>query len=231
MEHSEVIHVGSQDLAAKASMWFRFIAGGRKEPQIKIDAFPSVPRGLPSEQIHPSKQGLVFIGGFETRKGLRHLADAVQSGVISGYEFEVVGALNPLNPEEISLFRRLQRLEPFTIRGQISDSELGILLSKASVVLYLSTAEGYGLPIVEAANFGCPVVAADTSVNREIAQSIGNVFLVPTAAGEIDINQIGAVIEHALSRKGKMGIQEGLNGERPHDWAAKVLKADLGGRS
>lgn len=68
----------------------------------------------------------------------------------------------------------LQRLDSHPELGRrlyllnnLSDPELRELLRHASAMLYLSSDEGFGLPVLEAAMQGCPVIATDIPVLRE----------------------------------------------------------------
>ncbi len=50
-----------------------------------------------------------------------------------------------------------------------SDGDIQFLYAKAAALLFLSKGEGFGLPLVEAANYGTDVVCSDIPVFREIA--------------------------------------------------------------
>jgi glycosyltransferase involved in cell wall biosynthesis len=73
---------------------------------------------------------------------------------------------------------------------QITDVEIDFLYSKAAGLLFLSKGEGFGLPLVEAANHGTPIICSDIPVFREIA---GN-FATYVTLGDPQIlaSQIGA---------------------------------------
>lgn len=53
--------------------------------------------------------------------------------------------------------------------GYVSDEDLACLYSGASILVYPSLYEGFGLPILEAMACGCPVVCADSSCLPETA--------------------------------------------------------------
>lgn len=64
-------------------------------------------------------------------------------------------------------------LAPFIAeKRHCSDSELAQLMAGARALLMPSFAEGYGMPVFEALEFGTPVIAADLPVYHEVAGDI-----------------------------------------------------------
>jgi glycosyltransferase involved in cell wall biosynthesis len=53
---------------------------------------------------------------------------------------------------------------------EIDDAKLSELYRQAEVVLFISKGEGFGLPLVESANYGAPIICSDIPVFREIAE-------------------------------------------------------------
>ncbi|WP_025155564.1 glycosyltransferase family 4 protein [Leifsonia aquatica] len=53
--------------------------------------------------------------------------------------------------------------------GRLDDADLAVLLSRATLFVYPSLAEGFGLPIVEAFKFGLPVIHSDDPALVEVA--------------------------------------------------------------
>ena len=51
----------------------------------------------------------------------------------------------------------------------VSDDDLVLFYNNAEALLYFSFFEGFGLPVIEAMQCGCPVVASNTSSMKEIA--------------------------------------------------------------
>lgn len=60
------------------------------------------------------------------------------------------------------------------LRGYVSNEELVALYRKAIAFVYPSLYEGFGLPVLEAMHFGCPVAASDIPVFNEL---FGNSFI------------------------------------------------------
>jgi glycosyltransferase involved in cell wall biosynthesis len=51
--------------------------------------------------------------------------------------------------------------------GYVSDAEMAETMSRCSALVCASDDEGFGLPLVEAAALGCPVIARDIEIFRE----------------------------------------------------------------
>ncbi|GIA94045.1 glycosyl transferase family 1 [Vibrio cholerae] len=140
-------------------------------------------------QIDPSKIRVIHNGVSESY----HVLPDVQSktnevlfvGARAGYKnFELaVDAL--VKRPELSLSivgggplseAEQQRLEAripgrYTWLGRLSDEELNLAYNRAYALLYPSSYEGFGIPIIEAMRAGCPVVAVNVSSIPEVAGS------------------------------------------------------------
>lgn len=65
--------------------------------------------------------------------------------------------------------------------GQLDDADLAVALDRATVFVYPSVAEGFGLPIVEAFKFGLPVIHSDDPALVEVAAGASLVIERPGA--------------------------------------------------
>ena len=76
-------------------------------------------------------------------------------------------------------------LEPGRVRplGYLSDEDLSVALERATVFVMPSLAEGFGLPIIEAFNFGTPVVHSDDAALVEVGGGAGLVVERDDAEG------------------------------------------------
>ena len=75
--------------------------------------------------------------------------------------------------------------------GGIGDAELAWLYANTSVAITLSRDEGFGLPAIEAAAFGAPLVASDIPVFRETVGDYAH-FVSPDAPAGIIAAEIDA---------------------------------------
>jgi glycosyltransferase involved in cell wall biosynthesis len=138
----------------------------------------------------------LFVGAVQARKDPLVALDAAAE---AGLRLVVVG------PEkEPELARRLRDLGA-DVRGYVGDDELARLYREASVLVFPSRFEGFGLPVVEAMASGTPVVASDDEAVREVAGDAA-IYAGP--------GEFGAAIRRAVA-------------ERPQLAAAGLERAEL----
>lgn len=89
----------------------------------------------------PEKFVLAF-GGVGERKNLKRIKDACKN-----FDLVIAGETIPY----------------------VSDAELPLLYNSASVIVYTTLYEGFGLPIIEAMACGVPVITSHSGVHKEIA--------------------------------------------------------------
>lgn len=65
----------------------------------------------------------------------------------------------------------------------VTDDEYAVLLKRATALVSLSRAEGYGLPLVEAMALGTPVIASDIPIFREVGGDAAT-YVDPAAPAE-----------------------------------------------
>ena len=113
------------------------------------------------------------VGTIEPRKGISELLDAAEhiwrdhdiAFVLVGAEGWLVDELMARIKNHAELGKRLFWL------GHISDELLARLYRRATAVILPSEAEGFGLPLIEAACQGVPIIARDIPIFREIGGS------------------------------------------------------------
>lgn len=117
------------------------------------------------------EQFFFYVGTFEPRKNLARLVEAYGQARRAGVEWPLVlaGGKGWLYEE---IFTRIQELglEPHVILpGYVLYEDLPLWYNAASVFVYPSLYEGFGLPVAEAMACGCPVITSNASSLPEVA--------------------------------------------------------------
>ncbi|AZZ54116.1 glycosyltransferase family 1 protein [Rathayibacter festucae DSM 15932] len=123
--------------------------------------------GLPAEYV-------LSVGTLEPRKGLVSLIAAFGEASAPELPLLIVGPTG-WGELDIASVADEQGLGEDRVRalGVLSDTDLALVLSRATLFVYPSIAEGFGLPVLEAMHFGVPVVHSDDPALLEVAADAG----------------------------------------------------------
>jgi glycosyltransferase involved in cell wall biosynthesis len=112
----------------------------------------------------PSKEYVLYVGD---RSGYKNFDVAVQAmALLSDLELVIVGG-GELKPQELETLN-LKLANRYHHLGTVSESTLNILYNNAHCLLYPSSYEGFGIPLLEAMQAGCIVVASNSSSIPEV---------------------------------------------------------------
>ncbi len=142
--------------------------------------------------ILPRERLLVYVGGINPHKNLESLARSFarlrSDPALGPLRLALVGDLDdPFTPGLARLNETIAALElrdAVTFTGFLADEELAQLLNAAALAVLPSVAEGFGLPAVEAAACGLPVVATRNSPLPELLAG-GGIFVDPANPDEL----------------------------------------------
>ncbi len=131
-----------------------------------------------SIQMPTSFQGnyLIFIG---SRAPYKNYKLAVEVAAQANMTLFIVG--NRLTEKETCMTKNILG-NNFKELGSISNNELNKLYNKAFALIYPSSYEGFGLPIVEAQKAGCPVLALNNSSIKEVIGYTEQLVSIPKAS-------------------------------------------------
>ena len=171
---------------------------------------------------------LIFIGRLEERKNISNIINAYEIlrrhfGITQklvlvgkgGYGWDKIASEIDVHP-----FR-----EDIIVTGFVSENEKWALLRNASVFVFPTLYEGFGLPVLEAQQLGVPVVTSNNSSLKEIAKT--SAFLVdPIIASDI-AEKVNLLLTNEKARHD--AITRGFENIKRFDWnrcarlVAKVL--------
>jgi len=115
---------------------------------------------------------ILMVGTVEPRKGHEQVVKAFELLWMMGVNVNlvIVGKKGWMIDQLSTRMERHNLLNPrfFWYQG-ISDEALQLLYNAADGVVMASLGEGFGLPLIESAQHGCPILARDIPVFREVA--------------------------------------------------------------
>jgi len=152
----------------------------------KVDQ--SLPKGL------AAKKYILFVGTIEPRKNLKGLLIAyglLPTAIKNKYPLVVAGQIG-WNTQGIEKNDQIKYL------GRVSDEKLAKLYQEAAVFVYPSLYEGFGFPVIEAMQFGVPVVTSNRSALPESAGNAG-VLVNPDESKDIALG-LQRVLEGKIDR-------------------------------
>jgi glycosyltransferase involved in cell wall biosynthesis len=161
----------------------------------------SLPVDLPEGEPAPGASGgiplLVSVGSHEPRKNQEATLFAAETLWREGLEFRLV-FVGRGNGELTGPFdRRLAALRkegfPVEARRSASDRELSELYHSATVTVFPSIHEGYGLPVAESLAAGTPVITTGYGSTAEIGADGGCILVDPRDDGSL-VDAFRAVI-------------------------------------
>lgn len=171
-----------------------FVVGEASDPIFRVIAEPQVTPHLRSLGINASHRLAVYVGGFSPHKNLEPLVAAfsklasqetfsdIRLIMVGEYEKEVFHSYF----ETIKgLVGQLSIQDRVIFTGYLPDEELAVLLNLSAVLALPSLMEGFGLPALEAAASGCPVIATTASPLPDLLEGAG-VFFDPARHQDLE---------------------------------------------
>lgn len=174
---------------------------GVKLPNANCASYKGTPYILYVGSLHPRKNLITLIRAFEKLK--LHPEN-------SELELHIAG-MSMWNDE-----KWVKNLDITFIKllGRVDDQELANLYKGASVFCYPSLHEGFGLPIIEAQSFDCPVVCSNNSSLPEIS---GNSALLFDAEDDVQLTETLSSVLHNREIRNEL-ITKGRENIKRFDW-------------
>lgn len=123
---------------------------------------------------------ILYFGGFDLRKNVPRLIEAyarMPERLRREYPLVVAGRYqnlgHPLYPDPRATVERLGLQGQVVFTGQFREQDKAPLLSAATVFIYPSLYEGFGVPVLESMACGTPLVTSNRSALPEVAGDAG----------------------------------------------------------
>lgn len=170
-----------------------FVVGEAGDPIFRPIENPSPTTLLKDLGLTPDHRLIVYVGGFNPHKNLelliRGFEKITSSGDFPDLRLVMVGEYR----KEVfhSYFSRISEMienrgltDRVIFTGYLPDEDLAVMLNYATALVLPSLMEGFGLPAVEAAACGCPVIATTESPLPELLGE-GGIYFDPRNQDEL----------------------------------------------
>jgi glycosyltransferase involved in cell wall biosynthesis len=146
------------------------VIGGAVSSKLEVPIDPDVR----AERLQLPERYILSVGTLEPRKGVGALIAAMADPALDGVQLLIAGPAGS-GEFDIQAVAAEAGLDEDRVRslGYLADADLAVALHRASVFVFPSLAEGFGLPVVEAFHFGTPVVHSDDPAVVEVAAGAG----------------------------------------------------------
>lgn len=167
-----------------------FVAGEAPDPVFRRLESPVLTPALRAAGVNASKRIVAYLGGFSPHKNLEALVAAFSRiAARPGFEDALLVMVGDKSGDAFhTCFGRISGLaaergvaDRTIFTGYLADEDVVALLNLSRVLVLPSLMEGYGLPAVEAAACGCPVIATKASPLPELLAG-GGIFIDPVQA-------------------------------------------------
>lgn len=164
---------------------------GRKN---EVRAIPLAARKLDTSFIPEEERYILYVSTIEPRKNIEVLIQAFENIKEKGYtgKLLLIGKKGWKCEHVFEMMERSSWKEAILWKGYVESQELGGYFSHADAFVYPSLYEGFGLPVLEAMQYGIPVIAGDNSSVSEVIGEAG--FLFPAK----DVMALTSILEKIL---------------------------------
>jgi len=164
-----------------------FVVGEAADPVFRPLDSPQPTERLRALGIDGSRRTIAYVGGFSPHKNLEELVTAFAAlasrnefadlllVMVGDYQGDVFHSYFGSIRDQVA---RLGLQDRILFPGFVPDDELTILLNLSTALVLPSLMEGFGLPAVEAAACGCPVIATRNSPLPELLGG-GAIYITP----------------------------------------------------
>lgn len=213
---ADVILCNSQDTATRARNWLRNPDLTYVVAHLGVERVTPKPVALPPG-LAPDRPYFVTLGTIEPRKRHDLLLSCWQELRQDGAVVPALLICGRRGWNNEAVFRTLDNEQgqgDIFEFPELSDGEIAGLLAGAQALLFPSDAEGYGLPALEAAQYGTPILCQRLPVFEELLQER------PVYLEEVSGYQLAKNIRTILRGTSLQGSEQSIPGFEAPSWRA-----------
>ena len=173
---ADLVMVDSHATAAGVAEVFPQFAHKVRAVHLGVSALPSILKSEVLSQLNISKPYFLFVGTIEPRKNLERLLAAftlIPKPYRDQFSLVIAGGKGWGGVDLENLIRQHELNDSVKLLGYVSDHQLAALYFNARFLAMPSLYEGFGLPLLEAMQYGVPVLTSNTGALAEIAGDSG----------------------------------------------------------
>jgi len=164
-----------------------------------------------------SREFILFVGSLEPKKNISRLIEAfshIQKQFGRKYFLVLIGSRDLRYEEILKNIRETEMEEEVVLTGYVKDEDLPYFYNAASLFVFPSLYEGFGLPLLEAMACGLPIVASNRSSIPEVVDNAGVLF------DPYNVQEMADTMEKVLSDENLRDDlrQKGLNRVKLFTW-------------
>ncbi len=160
-------------------------------PEEKDSGFQKIQQKYP----RITKPYILYVGQIQPRKNIIRLIEAFELLENKDLQLVIAGGHGWNNAEIYKRVTTSSKAPSIVVTGAVPDELLPTLYANAETFILPSLQEGFGIPLIEAAACGAPIVTSNRSSMKEIAEGTG-VLVNPE-----DPSSISTGIQEALRNK------------------------------
>jgi glycosyltransferase involved in cell wall biosynthesis len=162
---------------------YHIVASAFSKDAVKYNGFDGesifiVPYGVSSDVFIPATKdydnlNILFVGEINQRKGIVQILEAAKKLSSNDITFNLVGSGKEYCNE---LYKPYEKYVNF--RGRVSFKTLVNCFKEASIFVFPSMGEGFGLVILEAMSAGLPIICSKNCVGLDVVEEGHNGFVI-----------------------------------------------------
>lgn len=174
------------------------------------------PKDLENDVYFEGRPFILYVGD---RKALyKNFLLAVKASMLSGFPLAILGGSPLTDKESIYINSKLKKEDYIHFNG-VSNETLNKFYNLAHCLIYPSSYEGFGLPLLEAQRAGCPVIAMNNSSIPEVVGDSG--ILLEEASSQLIANHIQKLSDNDYRNK---LVQKGFDNVKKFTWDNTFIK-------